>query len=172
MGVYFKVAKINTVKQEDGTVLSKVEIDSSAPQPTPIMGITKLARDGTANKVSETYINTDGSFTTIWVPIGQDGWKVTIQATLRYRETRTGTLLVDEIGAWLDIDTGQLLFVQTNCCDLQGAVDTTNHKAINKLPDGSLWYIDKITITTKSGISTMADMELVLYRCWETVSES
>lgn len=164
MGVLFKVSKINTTKIGTKT-LSHVEVDSTAPQPTPIMSIVKLDRTGTAQKLATPYINSSKQYVTSWVPMGQDGWKILLQVILKYHED-TG---VDEIGSWLDINTGQLLYVESNQCNKQGFIQVDGY-AVKKLPNGSLWYIDKITIKDRHGVSQLADMELTLYKCWTEVS--
>lgn len=165
MGVKFERAKITTKKLSTGLLVSDVQTysDSINIPLLPLIGITRTTNEGRAQKVSVPYsttVNDMVSYSTIWQPIGQEGWIVKIQTTLKYVSTDH-----DEIDNWQSVNTGQLLLVSSNQTDAEGIEDSTC-KEYKRLPLQSLWYVDKITIASRKGVAEIADMELTLVRCW------
>jgi len=167
MGVLFQRMKIHTTSSKYSPSSVAVWEDAEHPRLTPLLGITRYVDEGTASKVSSPYIHTISSgevnkveYRTIWVPLGQEGWTIKIQATLKYTDS------VDEIGTWLTVDTGQLLYVASNNCDSSGRSLNSIPK-YDRLEPGSLWYVDKILIMSINGVVSMARIELTLVRCWQ-----
>ena len=163
MGVLFSRAKLTT--DSNISTVQEYTTTDNAVLP-PIMGITKIANDGQAQKISIPYMTTsvEGSQTTVNYktvvqPIGQEGWLIKLQTTLKATDS------VNEVDAWQSVDTGQLLLVRSNQCDENGAEDS-GRLAYTALPPQTPWYVDKITISAIKGSVNMARMELALVRCW------
>lgn len=165
MGVKFNRAKITTRKLSTGALVSEIQVytDSVNIPLLPLTGITRIVNEGHAQKVSVPYtrtVNDMVSYETVWQPIGQEGWIVKIQSTLKYMSEDW-----DEIYNWQSVDTGQLLLIESNQTNAQGEHDI-NAKVYKRLPIQSLWYVDKITISSRPGVLELADIELTLVRCW------
>jgi len=176
MGIKFQRAKLITTKSGNRMITTvQTYSDANNPPPMPLIGITKCVDSGNAKKQSMPYaenvstaLGTMTQYKTLWVPVGQEGWKINIQCTLKYRPPTIYTPYdskYDEIANWQTIDTGQLLVVESNQCDPLGR-HSTKQPPYARLDPQSLWYVDKITIRTLKGIANMAQMELVLIRCW------
>lgn len=168
MGVKFGRIKVTTTTDDNGITHKAFQeyYDSTLPDLSPIVGITRFIPEGRAKKVSQPYAYTTNgkrTFRTIRQPMGQEGWTIKIQCTLRYREE----IEYDEVATWLTVNCGEILLIKSNCCNWKGEVDTANHKPYTDLTDGTLWYVDHILISSKEGITDMTDMELSLVRCWE-----
>jgi hypothetical protein len=104
-------------------------------------------------------------YKTVWQPIGQEGWMVKLQATLRCTGAG-GNDLTDAIYNWQSVNTGQILLVRANNVNAQGIPDS-NQAPFDRLEEQSLWSVDKITIASRKAITEFADMELSLVRCWQ-----
>lgn len=126
----------------------------------PPSSIKRAVNEGRAQKVCVPYtttVNGEVQYNTVWQPLGQEGWIEKLQCALHGDGV---------ISAWLGVNTGQILLVHSNRCDEYGA-DDTSRPPYERLPQGSKWYVDKITISGKKGYLGLADMELTLVRCWE-----
>jgi hypothetical protein len=126
----------------------------------PPSSIKRAVNEGRAQKICVPYtttVNSEVQYNTVWQPLGQEGWIEKLQCTLHGD---------DVISEWLGVNTGQILLVHSNSCDEYGA-DDTSRPPYERLPQGSTWYVDKITISGKKGYLGLADMELTLVRCWE-----
>ncbi len=127
MGVRFSRMKVHSSR--DPMIPSTVAVweDADHPPLVPIHGISRFVDEGRASKVNVPYIastpesggTTIVDYKSVWVPLGQEGWSIKIQAKLRYND-ETG---VDEIANWLTVDSAQILCVATNQCDREGRHD-------------------------------------------------
>lgn len=166
MGILFSRAKMIT-----NASIETIQEYTTEDQPAllPLIGITRFVYEGRAQKVSVPYTDTTGdmvNYKTVWQPIGQEGWNVKMQVTLRVHDDGEGSDLTDEIYNWQSVDTGQLLLVRNNDVNAQGIPDS-NQAAYDRMPEQSLWFVDKITIASRKAVTEFADMELTLVRCWQ-----
>lgn len=173
MGVKFQRAKL--IESYDVRSLSRrVQVqtysDEKHPPLYPLVSITRIIDEGQAGKVQIPFSDTEQSigaiaitYKTVWVPIGQQGWTIKIQCKLFNR--MIGNIECDEIKNWQTVDTGQILMVESNRCNARGEHDT-RLPAYARLEPLTLWYVDKVTIQSVQGVADMAQMELVLVRCW------
>lgn len=170
MGVLFSRAKVSTATTPDGSTLSTVQeyTDADHPELTPLVGIKRYTDEGRARKIAVPFTTKSSSgdidmieYKTVWQPIGQEGWIEKFQTTLKRIDDS-----YDEIYKWLTVDTGQILLVRSNQVNQYGEEDT-ELAPYDRLEEQSLWFVDKITIVSRTGTSFLADMELALVRCWQ-----
>jgi hypothetical protein len=164
MGVQFKRIKITS---KSGMPLAWQEwSDPDLPPLFPLIGITRLTNEGRAQKYSMPSVTTDGNgkkiYKTIWQPMGQEGWTEKIQCTV-YNKDSEATGIETPIGLWQTVNTGELVYISSNCCNEYGEVDTTAHIPYESLPDGSIWYVDHILLQSKSEKSGVLELTLIIY---------
>ena len=170
MGVLFSRAKLVESVTPDGRKISTIQeyVDESHPELSPITAATRITDEGKSQKISVPFTTkstgdiTTIEYKTVWQPIGQQGWIVKVQSSLKRIYTD-----YDEIAKWLTADPGQVLLVRSNHVNSLGEEDE-DIPPYERLEPQSLWFIDKITIVSRKGNHQMADMELGLVRCWQT----
>lgn len=159
MGVKFSTINLTISDTDSSTKNYQVIKDL-----TPIISITRIIPEGKSQKVIQQYISSASNggqvFSTIWQPIGQEGWTIKVQAKLWYKDGYDG------ISDWIKLNACELIYVDSNCVNESGEVDTSNHRPYHDLPDGSMWYVDHILISSVSGVPNCVTMDLTLIRCW------
>lgn len=160
MGVLFSVVKLHTTKNVSNMV-SDIQEVSLMP---PLMNIKQINDESRSNKVAVPYSSSENNevyYKTVWQPIGTEGWIYKIQALLT-------NIHDDHITPWFSLNTGQILMVKSNNCDMYGT-DGAGNAPYTRLTFLSLWYIDKITLSSFKGNVNMVNMEITLVRRWAKI---